>query len=355
MKLIWPEYLYLSQSWTLEETLLEQKTTEARWFPQVYLDYTSLRPGNQLWVRTSQAFTIELEYLLPFPIPVNNFRYSLPNPPIRVHPISVNGLAVLAQKQRCHPLNRQATQMESLADPYQVQVGQIYRLPSVTNNLALCSAQAQSFFERPLGQPFLVIQIRPRRSSPSEGGQGLPIVRGLALTSFHNQPIRNHYHRQDRKTAWIRRQYIPVEGSGTESHDEIPYAQLSEDSAQLSGKWYINVMRHFDITSQELCAWTAEGTKPIRIWNLDELWKYSTAMREVGKRRFKARSQGKDQDMVDFNVDWTTENGLPEVLGEYRSDSSLEIGTEDSRKQRIRDEQKVVFVNNARTPTPAGR
>ncbi|KAF2275138.1 uncharacterized protein EI97DRAFT_502088 [Westerdykella ornata] len=143
-------------------------------------------------------------------------------------------------------------------------VGHVYRLPLRTQNPALNEAQNHSYFERPLGKPFLITEIGVSLGGKATGGPK-PAVRGFALTTFHDEPINFPLQRQDDRTYIIRSQYLPVEGPNVEIHDRLPVVALAPNSPRFRKMSYVNVLKQFRVEVAELHDWTAENAPEIHV------------------------------------------------------------------------------------------
>ena len=281
-RLIWPRQVLIDQTWCSADVAKRSGDTDFQIFPAVALAQDSLRLKAKLWIDLNQLREVDIRHLKTYPAVTSSAVKALPNPPVYLSSASLRDINKLASKLHAHPVCTEPTSPSQAPRPSQIAIGTIYRLPFETADAYLRIAQSYSFFERPLGKPFLVTAIYISRSNPSKGR-----VAGFVITNFHHQTITYHFRRQDPKTRWIRAQYIPIEGIDAEAHDGMPYLKLANASPQFGARQYVHCLKSYVIDSEELLSWTAEGEEEVRIDedDLDGLRRCSKNLQDLRSRR----------------------------------------------------------------------
>jgi hypothetical protein len=254
---VWPRHFLIDEAWCEKDSLEQARDADLALFPLAKLTTSSLRLNTKLWIHVDKIYRIEARYLHSYP-PKTGFNTptsgkGLPNPPVCVDAASLSSLLHTAEKFTMHPIcNEPSTPFVA----QNLKVGQVFRLPLSSSRSNLLQAQNYSFFERPLGQPFLITHIA---HTPHAW------IRGFMLTKFHHRPIITHFPRDDDKTVWIRSQYLPLEGAEAVFHDRLPVVQLGEGSAQLGGRWYVNAMKSYSLGAGEVLGWVEEGEQGVYV------------------------------------------------------------------------------------------
>ena len=295
--LIWPKHVLISEAWCKRDKLAEQVDQDFHDFPQVNLALHSFRLNKKFWIKVDAIYRLETRFLLSYPI-TRSFPLQagqtkrLPNPPVHITSEDLEALRYLHEKWVGHKIciEPQSPYQAMPVRPENLATGFIYRLALTSSDLILRQTQGYSFYERPLGKPFLVTHI----THFTNGYYGTSTrVSGFGLTNFHNGPITKYFGREDLKTHWIRSQYLPVEGDNAETHDNLPIVRLGEGSPRFWGSWYVNARRSFEVGLEELLEWSMEGKERIYVREdmLDLLASYHRRLYQ--ERKWRAQTENK--------------------------------------------------------------
>ncbi|KAF2741987.1 hypothetical protein M011DRAFT_298581 [Sporormia fimetaria CBS 119925] len=234
-RLIWHQHILVDETWCADDIAELAHDPDYQAFPHVKLGSCSLRTNKKHYIFVDTPWQIEVQHLVSYPSRLSSRieqpPKALPNPRVFIDDVGLKSIEALAKKYSSHPLSLPSPgrQSPSLLGYEPIQVNHIYTLPLTSVSPYLNQAQSFSYFERPLGKPFVVTGLGIDES-------GTPWVEGFILTHFHSQPITSYFSLQDEKTRWIRSQYLPVEGPLAVQHDEIPFLSLGKDSRRVGGE-----------------------------------------------------------------------------------------------------------------------
>ncbi|KAF2275136.1 uncharacterized protein EI97DRAFT_443386 [Westerdykella ornata] len=265
-KLIWPCFILIDECWDEEDREAVQGDNDYAAFPIAHLDRLSFRTKVKHWVVLDKVWRVEKRYLTVYPLPSPSQQaWSLPNPRCFLRRESLDAIRSYILYYESHRPCIEPISPQSFTFPrIRPQVGNIYRLPLATNNIYLNQAQSYSFYERPLGKPFLVTAVNVRIGGKATDGS-VRAVKGFMITNFHTQPIRMHLGIDDARTRWIRYQYLPIEGPGVERHDDLPAIPLAPGSPRFAHTWYVHVLKQYRVEEGEILSWVADGAEEVRV------------------------------------------------------------------------------------------
>lgn len=299
--LIWAHAVIIDESYDDDEKKANWEDVDFQRFLHTPLTEKSLRVNVKQWILPSKAFSIEASLLLPYPQPRPrpSGRMGLPNPPVEVTDYAVKELNILYKKFSTPALDTviRNTPPRPAVD---IKVGHVYRLPKETSAEYINHAQSLSNWERPLGRPFLVVEISDADT------EGDAIIKGFIITSSHNRTLMSCFPRNDRRTRWIRLQYLPIESTWAERHDQVPIVPLDFEngSAQFRERSYVYVFRTFEIPAKELLMfYTGERGIFFKETMVDGLRQYHGWLRREKRRRASGphRRREADRDDSEFN------------------------------------------------------